>query len=284
MPSTNPAKEYDARIRRAAHLASIHPFAQEVLTFYQRVVEFQRKSGEKLFKDILRQHNGQTSESFLNDDNLKAMLPRFIEFLRLVAESGPSSLAFSAKERLLEPTHIPAESLQNYWNAARTADDPDSAFQQFFPRAFLQPLAESVPADELAQSVTPEESGNDNMASGSRCPICGARPLLGVLRQEGDAGKRFLLCSFCMKEWDYRRILCPTCGEVAEAKLPIYVAEQFPYVRMEACETCKFYLRTIDLTKDGNAVPVVDDLAAIPLSLWANEQNYSRAQPNLLGT
>jgi FdhE protein len=78
--------------------------------------------------------------------------------------------------------------------------------------------------------------------------------------------------------------LCPTCGEEAEDKLPVYIAEQFPHLRVETCETCTFYLRTVDLTKDGHAVPVVDDLAAIPLSLWAHEHGYTRLQPNLLGT
>jgi len=116
------------------------------------------------------------------------------------------------------------------------------------------------------------------------CPQCCARPLLGVLRPEGDGGKRFLLCSFCSQEWEFRRILCPTCGEEAEGKLPVYVAEQLPHIRVEACDTCQFYIRTVDLTKDGHAIPLVDDLAAIPLSLWAHEKGYSRLQPNLLGT
>jgi FdhE protein len=105
-----------------------------------------------------------------------------------------------------------------------------------------------------------------------------------VLRLEGDGGKRCMVCSFCGYEWEFRRILCPTCGEEEEKKLPVYVAEQFPHVRVEACETCKFFVRTIDLTKDGYAVPVVDDLAAIPLTLWAHEHGYSRLQPNLLGS
>jgi FdhE protein len=116
------------------------------------------------------------------------------------------------------------------------------------------------------------------------CPLCGSRPLLGVLRVEGDSGKRFLLCSFCSQEWEFRRIHCPTCGEQAEDKLPVYVAEQLPHIRVEACDTCKFFLTGVDLTKDGHAIPLVDDLAAIPLSLWAHEHGYSRLQPNLLGT
>jgi FdhE protein len=66
--------------------------------------------------------------------------------------------------------------------------------------------------------------------------------------------------------------------------LPVYIAELFPHVRVESCETCKHFLRTFDLTKDGNAVPLVDDLAALPLSFWAEEQGYQRIQGNLLGT
>jgi FdhE protein len=53
---------------------------------------------------------------------------------------------------------------------------------------------------------------------------------------------------------------------------------------VEACDTCKFYLTGVNLTKNGHAIPLVDDLAAIPLSLWAHENGYSRLQPNVLGT
>ena len=93
-----------------------------------------------------------------------------------------------------------------------------------------------------------------------------------------------MVCSFCGHEWDFRRLVCATCGEEDEKKLPVYVAEQFPHIRVESCDTCKFFLRTMDLTKDGHAIPLVDDLAAIPLSLWAAEQGYTRLQPNLFGT
>ncbi len=61
-------------------------------------------------------------------------------------------------------------------------------------------------------------------------------------------------------------------------------AEKFPHLRVETCESCKHYLPTVDLTKDGNAIPLVDDLAAIPLTLWAKEHGYRRIQGNFLGT
>ncbi len=66
-------------------------------------------------------------------------------------------------------------------------------------------------------------------------------------------------------------------------KLPVYVAEELGHVRVEACDTCHHFIKTIDLTKDGRAVPVVDELAAIPLSLWAEEHGYAKLRTNLLG-
>jgi FdhE protein len=206
---------------------------------------------------------------------IEGFLPQFQEFLKLVAANAPVTLAESARQLSTQPSEAWAGILQDYWATSGRDDRPNAAFDQFLQRAFLQPHAEYLAGDC---------AGDEAAAYPSLCPLCGARPLLGVLRPEGDGGKRFLLCSFCLREWEFRRIFCATCGEETETKLPVYVAEQFPYIRVEACETCKFYLRTIDLTKDGNAVPLVDDLAAIPLSLWAEEHGYSRAQPNLLGT
>ncbi len=49
------------------------------------------------------------------------------------------------------------------------------------------------------------------------------------------------------------------------------------------CDTCKQYLKTIDLTKNGLADTVVDEIAAAPLDLWAREQGYSKLELNLVG-
>jgi formate dehydrogenase maturation protein FdhE len=63
----------------------------------------------------------------------------------------------------------------------------------------------------------------------------------------------------------------------------VYSAEEFSHVRVEACDTCRYYIKTVNLTKDGRAVPVVDELATIPLNLWATEHGYVKLQNNLLG-
>ena len=273
-PLQTGAPEYEARIRRAGTLSSPHSAATEFLEFYKHVAGFQ-----KLLRENIAAANhikpGSPSAELRGPLDLPVLLPHFRGYLSVVENHAPSALAASAREFAQLPSESWIASLEAYWQHAGRYDQQVGAFAQFLPRAFLHPYAE-FRAGRIPRAPL--------VASTRLCPLCGSRPLLGLLRPAGDGGKRFLLCFFCSQEWEFRRILCPTCGEEAEDKLPVYVAEDSPHVRVEACDTCKFYLRTIDLTKDGNAVPLVDDLAAISHTLWANEQGYSRVQPNLLGT
>lgn len=269
------ASEYDARIRRAERLSETYPFAVEFLDFFTHISSFQKRLATSIATMAETKPSVLPALQDRNHLDLTELLPHFRGFLSVIEQHAPPALRDSAHQMSLLPSDSWIASLEAYWQQAGRNDEQVDAFAQFLPRAFLQPYAEYCAAQtpRAPVVVTPRV-----------CPLCGARPLLGVLRPEGDGGKRFLLCSFCSREWEFRRILCYTCGEEAENKLPVYVAEQFPHIRVETCDTCKFYLRTIDLTKDGHAIPLVDDLAAIPLSLWAHEHGYSRLQPNLLGT
>ena len=58
---------------------------------------------------------------------------------------------------------------------------------------------------------------------------------------------------------------------------------EHPGVRVEACETCHRYLKSIDLSQDARPLPEVDDLASLPLDLWAIEQGFTRIEPGLAG-
>ena len=266
--------EYDARIRRAGRLSAQHAFAAEFLDFYKHIATFQKTLRAKIAESSGAKSRG-APPGLRSPLDLTVLLPHFRGFLSTIEQHAPPALGKAAHQTSLLPSDSWIASLEAYWEHGGKYDQQVGAFAQFLARAILQPYA------EYRAALTPQAP---MVMTVRACPLCGARPLLGVLRPEGDGGKRFLLCSFCSQEWEFRRILCPTCGEEAEGKLPVYVAEQLPHIRVEACDTCKFYLRTVDLTKDGHAVPLVDDLAAIPLSLWAHEHGYSRLQPNLLGT
>ena len=176
--------------------------------------------------------------------------------LALIRRTAPDPLAQAA--------HLPVT-----WDQVLRSADPMHAF---FARVLLQPATEErARAAAVHTGVQPA------------CPFCAEKPVAAVLRPEGDGGKRFLLCSMCFTEWEFRRLLCPGCGEEDKEKLPVYTAVEFPHVRVEACETCRVYLKAIDLTKNGLAVPEVDELASIALDLWATERGYTKLQANLFG-
>ena len=267
--------EYDARIERADRLIAEKSVASQLLSFYRRIASFQKSFLGQISAASAQQPEIQKFGSLRDALDLSLLLPHFRNFLSLVEQNAPNALAAAAREISAMPSDSWVTLLTSYWEVGGRFDQQIGAFAQFFPRAFLQPYAAFV----AGGTAVPPALGTTNT-----CPLCAGRPVIGVLRVEGDGGKRFMVCSFCGHEWEFRRILCPTCGEVDEKKLPVYVAEQFPHVRVEACDTCKFFVRAIDLTKDGHAVPVVDDLAAIPLTLWAHEHGYRRLQANLLGS
>jgi formate dehydrogenase accessory protein FdhE len=274
---------YRARIERAALLAERPEFAaREILTFYGALAKFQKEYYESLPKLWGKKPVAPAGGDLRAELNLGVLLEAFGKLLKMVERHAPETLAEGARQLQSKGAARQGEILQEFWktgllksNVSAGEDSGAQYLAEFFARAMLQPYADFVTGAMLPPTPT---------MTVCRCPRCNALPLLGVLRPEGDGGKRFLVCSFCALEWEFRRIFCAKCGEETEQKLPVYVAEQLPHIRMECCETCKHFLRTVDLTKDGNAVPLVDDLAAIPLSLWAEEHGYQRIQGNLLGT
>jgi formate dehydrogenase accessory protein FdhE len=140
---------------------------------------------------------------------------------------------------------------------------------------FLQPYAEYLADHRKVANVD---------GTPSTCPLCGGKPAVGVLRSEGDGAKKSLICMLCAHEWAFRRIYCPACGEEREPQMAYYSAPEIAHVRVDVCDTCHTYLKSIDLTKTGLAVAVVDELATTPLDLWAREHGYEKLQINLLGT
>ena len=118
--------------------------------------------------------------------------------------------------------------------------------------------------------------------AGRTCPFCSSRPVAGVLHGEGDGAKRWLLCSLCSTEWPFRRVLCSGCGEENKDKLPIYTPRNSPPCAWMPATIATSYIKSVDLTKDGHAVPMVDEIATVALNIWAEEHEYSKLETNLL--
>ena len=79
------------------------------------------------------------------------------------------------------------------------------------------------------------------------------------------------------------RIYCPACSEEDPAKLPVFRSDTYLTVRIEACESCRRYLKSIDLTQDNRPIPEVDDLLSLGMDLWALDEGFTRIEPGLAG-
>jgi len=259
---------WDQRITRAEELAEISPFACEVLDFYLVVARFQ-----KALYGYVRQVERKSSpgNSFRDALDLTILLPRFSGFLNTIRDAAPAMLAECAKQLSSESEQRWEELLCAVWRGTDLENLPHA--EAFFARGFLQPYAEFV-AERLTNHPLHTET--------AVCPICNSGPVVGVLREEQLGARRSFICSLCAYEWSFPRTVCPGCGEDRNDALAVFTSENFEHVRVDACDTCKCYIKTVDLTRNGLAVPVVDELASIPLTLWAREHGYIKLQSNLL--
>ncbi len=256
------------RIARAEDLATQYPSAAEVLHFFVPVARFQDESYCSAQKALKSQEQGVSFAQPL----AAVVVERFPGFLSLVEGIGPGPVAAAVRELRNQPANGHRELLSAFWTRAGTPVMGDGD-QEFFARAFLQPYAEFV-----RERAGKQQKGHTPCL----CPFCSHKPGVGVLRPLGDGGQRSLVCSFCLGEWEFRRIVCPGCGEENHSKLPVYTAEEFKHVRVECCDSCRNYIKTVDLTRNGLADPVVDEIASIPLDLWAQEHGYTKIQVNLM--
>lgn len=116
----------------------------------------------------------------------------------------------------------------------------------------------------------------------SPCPYCSGPPTVSVLRDAAHGARRSNVCGVCFTESAAPRLGCLNCGETSVDALPVFRTEATDPARIDACDSCHGYVKTIDLTRDALACLIADDLASVSLDLWAREQGYHRVRPNLL--
>jgi FdhE protein len=258
---------WNKRIQRAEELLERNPSSAEVLMFYRHVLAWQQQMSQRLESQPLSEAAPGALLEQLDVDLAMRWLPGV---LKVVQKEGPAKLSEEAIRIAGAEESEQRQMLLAFLDGNQPGSYPPSTF---FARVLFQTQAEFM-ASRL--TMPPNYSG-------SLCPMCGSRPQLAVLRPEGDGGKRHLGCSLCLTEWEYRRIICPVCEEMDPLTLPRYSPEDPIAVRVDACDTCKSYLKSFDMTVDGLMVPEVDEIATVALDVWAAEHGYHKIQMNLLG-
>jgi len=120
-------------------------------------------------------------------------------------------------------------------------------------------------SEHLSASLNAEEPWRTGY-----CPICGSSPGLSMLKGEGE---RHYVCSFCWHEWLTPRIYCPFCDNTDSSQLHYFFSDEEPEYRVDGCDRCSRYIKTIDLRKTSRTIePVVEAIATLHLDLKAGDQ------------
>jgi len=104
------------------------------------------------------------------------------------------------------------------------------------------------------------------------CPVCGTFPGLAVLDRDG---RRMLHCSFCWTAWRARRIFCPFCEKTGGKNFHSFLSEQEKDLRVEVCNDCRKYLKTVDTrATDRFIYPPLEQIASLHLDINARQNGY----------
>jgi FdhE protein len=133
------------------------------------------------------------------------------------------------------------------------------------------------PSIELGMEQLRSQLDPENWLKGY-CPICGSLPSLSLLKEE--AGKRYLFCSYCSYQWRFDRLFCPFCNNKDQESLQYFYGEGEQTHRIDICEKCHQYIKTIDLRTLGESDPSLEDLATLHLDILTIQKGYQRPVPN----
>jgi len=257
------------RRERAFELSSRYPHAAEMLRLYQALLPVQ----EAVYLEF-RSTAGRLED--IPEFAVERVLPAIVD---ATVSSGPTRLRDGV---ITVFCSADLTGLVRRW----LDQQPLTHFETYLARASASPLLEAL-TTSASQSPSPLFVGEGRGGGSSKCPTCSGLPQLSYFAVSGEAlvsGPRYLLCSRCAGSWVFSRMTCASCGEATGARLPIFQEqEQFPHVRVDGCESCHRYLLTFDLRRDTAAVPVVDELASLPLDLYAIDHGMNKITPNLLG-
>jgi FdhE protein len=252
------------RRRRAEELLRLQSHAEELLMLYLALLEPQWQAYERaqLEQPVARELPAYVAATVLPG------------ILAATLRAGPERLRGAAMTRFHEADF--PELVSRWLDGGEL-----SATDRYLARAATTPVLEALP--EIGREIRGASGGT----APRRCPACGGEPQLSYFGISGEAlvaAPRYLLCSCCSDSWVYPRMVCAGCGSEDTAKLPIFAdTDHFANLRADGCEVCRRYLLTIDLPKDPTAVPIVDELAALPLDLFVRERGFTKITPNLMG-
>jgi FdhE protein len=272
--------------KRVASMVKERPSHKEVLEFFRDVVTEQYTIGSKV----------KTAPLEINEEDLKAKVIEgfpLVEKKALTLDVPSATRLFKRLCKILNRNKKASHDTEQITRALRNKEiDLLELFEQtdsdngkyiatlskklgvkedvlaFLARNSIKPIFEAY-AKELGNYVDQERWWK------GYCPICGSEPFMAELKEEGA---RFLVCSSCSFEWRFNRLKCPFCENDNHEKLRYFYAEkEGKAYRIDVCEKCKRYIKTIDTNELGEGViPVIEDAGTLFLDVLARNEGFTK--------
>jgi FdhE protein len=269
---------------RVRQLKGKRPGYAEILDFYAKVRELQDRSKsslktdpikfEKERKDLLAREGFplMRKEDFPLD--IEASIRLFRSLCRIGKAANPRMAGQVEKIRdLLGKKKIDLKKLfdggvkEETIGQVAAESGLDKSILSFFLQSSIRPSIEAG-VEQLRGEVDPETWRKGH------CPACGSPPSLSLLK--GVEGKRYLLCSCCGSQWRADRLRCPACDNKERESLGYFCAEGEEAFRIDLCDRCHRYIKTIDYRSLEESDPCLEDLATLHLDILASEKGFQR--------
>jgi FdhE protein len=281
-------KNFEKLKKRIQQLKKKRPGYKEILDFYQKVREEQEKVKPSLdikpillkkeWKDLLSKEGFPLFERKDFPIDLETLIKLFRSLCQIGKEANPHMAEEAKKiEEILNEKRIDLKELLIGGINESKIQDIANEFR-LDKKIFSFFIQESIrPSIEAGVERLFNELETENWLKGF-CPICGSLPYLSLLKEE--VGKRYLLCSFCGYQWRIDRLICPFCNNKEQESLHYLYAEGEEAYRIDLCEKCDQYIKTIDLRKVAESDPCLEDLATVHLDMLVSKKGYKKPTPN----
>jgi FdhE protein len=272
--------------KRAAVLVKERPSHKEVLEFFKDIVAEQYTMSSKVktapievdeedFKTKIVEGFPLIEKRALTLD-LPSAARLFKRLCKIMSRNKKSSQdieritqAFKQKEiDLMELFKHTVSENDNYITVLSEKLGVKEDVLSFLAKNSIKPIFEAY-AKELKNYVDQERWWK------GYCPICGSEPFMAELKEDGA---RFLICSSCSFEWRFNRLKCPFCENENHEKLRYFHTEkEGKAYRVDVCEKCKRYIKTIDTNELGEEViPIIEDAGTLFLDVLARNEGFTK--------
>jgi FdhE protein len=267
---------------RVRQLKGKRPGYGEILDFYSKVRELQDESKsslkigpiklEKERKDLL----AREGFSLLRKEDFPLDIEASIRLFRSLCRIGKAANPHMAVQvekisEALSKTKIDLKELfeggvkEETIGQVAAESGLDETILSFFLHGSIRPSIEAG-VEQLRGELDPETWRKGH------CPACGSLPSLSLLK--GEEGKRYLLCSFCGYEWRMDRLCCPACNNKEQESLNFFCGEGEEAFRIDLCDRCHRYIKTIDYRNLEESDPCLEDLATLHLDIVATGKGF----------